>query len=118
MIAWNAAARSAACWDRAACRSYRSCAAAVLRTALELAALRRVPLAEEYSVTGPKPDDAVVWPAPKCTRAALGPTLVRSPRLEARTRTPGATLIENPMPCTPSRAAFRRLAASTQTTRA
>jgi hypothetical protein len=35
-------------------------------------------------------------PPPTCTRAARGPMLVRTPRLEARTRTPGASLIEKP----------------------
>src|SRR5689334_14643843 len=36
-------------------------------------------------------------PPPTCSRAARGPMLVRMPRLEARTRTPGAIFTEKPM---------------------
>ena len=36
-------------------------------------------------------------PAPTCTRATRGPMLVRTPRLDARTRTPGAIFSEKPM---------------------
>jgi hypothetical protein len=55
------------------------------------------------TVTGPAPEEIRVRPAPTCTRAARGPMLVRTPREDARTRTPGAILkpTESPiyLPC-------------------
>ncbi|GAB3198214.1 hypothetical protein GCM10027261_25150 [Geodermatophilus arenarius] len=49
-------------------------------------------------MNGPAPVEKDVRPPPTCTRAALGPMLVRTPRLEARTRTPGASLTEKLSP--------------------
>lgn len=47
-------------------------------------------LPEVEAVKGPKPELIVVGPPPTWARAARGPTLVRIPDEEPRTRTPGA----------------------------
>ena len=53
---------------------------------------------DEVIVKGPTPLESVVRPAPTWTLAARGPTDVRSPRDDARTRMPGASLMLNPIP--------------------
>ena len=54
-------------------------------------------LAEQFGRV-PAPVEMPVRPAPTCTRATRGPMLVRTPRLDARTLTPGAILTEKLMP--------------------
>ncbi|GAA1599894.1 hypothetical protein GCM10009742_54730 [Kribbella karoonensis] len=63
---------------------------------LRFVGARRDPDNEVYTLTGPTPVETPVLPPPTCTRAARGPMLVRTPRLDARIRTPGATFTENP----------------------
>lgn len=47
------------------------------------------PPTEVEAKKGPKPDETRVLPVPKVTRAARGPTDVRTPRVDTRTLKPG-----------------------------
>lgn len=93
------ACRSLSAWATARASARLARSRSLVSEPVERRPLRgreRGPPSDVYRPTGPKPVEIPARPAPTCRRAALGPTLVRSPRLETRTRTPGANLSEKP----------------------